>query len=98
MGGPSAGALLAHRRTVRGPLADSPQFIAMAENLSVEHLVNKFYEQQTIRLLLVDSPRYQNSDSSEFCNFSPFQLQFWIIAHIKSKNIKTYMNTIQKLI
>jgi len=54
-----------------------------AENFSAESLVNKCHERRTVRLLPAGRPRYQKSDKSEFCQFSPFQLQFGIIARIK---------------
>ena len=64
-------------------MADRPQFITAAENFSAEPLVNKIRERQTVRFLPAERQRYQHSDKSEFCQFSPFQLQIGIIAHIK---------------
>jgi hypothetical protein len=77
-------------------MADSPQFIAATENLSAEPLVNKFCEWWTVHLLPADRPRYQNSDSSEFCQFSPFQLQIGIIAHIKIQKCQNLHKNLPK--
>ena len=87
-----------HRRTVRGPLADRPQCISAVENFSAEPLVNKSHELRTVRPLPADRPRCQKSDKSEFCQFSQFQLQFGIIAHIKIQNLKYCMKTFKRLI
>ena len=70
-------------QTVRGSLVDRPLYIFFVENFSAEPLVDESHERRTVRLLPADRPRYQKSDKSEFCQFSQFQLQFGIIAHIK---------------
>src|SRR6185312_10495139 len=85
-----------HRRTVRGPLADRPQCIFAIENFSAEPLVNKSHERRTVRLLPADRPRYQKTDRSEFCQFSQFQLQFGIIAHIKIQKSQILHENLQK--
>jgi hypothetical protein len=85
-----------HRRTVRGPLADRPQCISAVENFSAEPLVNKSHELRTVRPLPADRPRYQKSDKSEFCQFSQFQLQFGIIAHIKIQKSQILHENLQK--
>jgi len=64
--------LSAHRRTIRGPMADSPQYISTADFISAESLVEKSNEQRTVRLLPADRPLYQISDSPEFCQLSQF--------------------------
>ena len=76
-----------HRRTVRGPLADCPQCIFVVDNFSAEPLVDNSHERRTVRPLPADRPQYQISVSPEICQFSQFQLQFGIIAHIKIKKI-----------
>ena len=93
-----------HRRTARGPLADCPQCIFAVDNFSAEPLVDNSYERRTVRPLPVDCPQYQISVSPEICQFSQFQLQFGIIAHIKiqksqilHENLQTtYMSKFQQ--
>ena len=87
-----------HRRTVRGPLADCSQCIFAVDNFSAEPLVDKSHERRTVRPLPADCRQYQISDNPEFCQISQFQLQFGIIAHKKTKNLKTCMETFQRLI
>ena len=83
-------------RTVRGTLADRPQCFSAVENFSAEPLVNKSHEWRTVRPLPADRPRYQKSDKSEFCQFSQFQLQFGIIAHIKIQKSQILHENLQK--
>ena len=83
-------------RTVRGSLADRPLYIFFVENFSAEPLVDESHERRTVRLLPADRPRYQKSDKSEFCQFSQFQLQFGIIAHIKIQKSQILHENLQK--
>ena len=83
-------------RTVRGSLADRPLYIFFVENFSAEPLVDESHERRTVRLLPADRPRYQKSNKSEFCQFSQFQLQFGIIAHIKIQKSQILHENLQK--
>ena len=85
-----------HRRTVCGPLADSPQCIFAVGNFSTEPLVNKSHERRTVRPLPADYPQYQISDCPELCQLSPFQPQFGIIAHIKIQKSQILHENLQK--
>jgi len=83
-------------QSVRGSLADCPLYIFFVENFSAEPLVDESHERRTVRLLPTDRPRYQKSDKSEFCQFSQFQLQFGIIAHIKIQKSQILHENLQK--
>ena len=82
-------------RTVRGPWADCP----CCNFLLIRASGEKLHEWRTVRLLPADRPLYQISDSPEFCQLSQFQFWIGIIAQITfQKNLKTSMDTIQRLI
>jgi len=78
-----------HWRTVR-------HYKIPADDLSAEPLESIFHERRTVRFLPADRPRYQKSDKSEFCQFSQFQLNFGIIAHIKIQKSQILHENLQE--
>jgi hypothetical protein len=73
------------RRTVRGWQADRPLHNFCGPKQVAVSLLNKPHTWRTVRLLPADRPLNQISICSEYSQFSQFQLQYGIIAHIKIK-------------